>query len=170
MPKPNILIVMTDHQRADTVLPEHPAITPNVARLAEEGVTFTNTHCPSPHCCPSRATFFTGLYPSGHGIWNNICNRQAINTGLNEGVRVWSEDLVEAGYQLHFSGKWHVSVEESPKDRGWTEHFVTGAKGDHHGIRWDKYREIAAQPDATKRGEGEILRPGYGTFRLYGTG
>ncbi|MBN2391454.1 MAG: sulfatase-like hydrolase/transferase [Anaerolineae bacterium] len=167
MPQPNILIVMTDHQRADTVLPEHPAITPNVARLAEDGVTFTNTYCPSPHCCPSRATFFSGLYPSRHGVWNNICNRQALSTGLTPGVRLWSEDLAEAGYDLHFSGKWHVSVEESPKDRGWTEHFVSGAKGDYHGARWEHYRELAAQPDPTTRGEGEILRPGYGTYRLY---
>lgn len=169
MPQPNILIVMTDHQRADTILPEHPAITPNVARLAEEGVTFTNAYCPSPHCCPSRATFFSGLYPSRHGVWNNVCNRQALNTGLNPGVRLWSEDLAEAGYDLHFSGKWHVSIEESPKDRGWTEHFVSGAKGDYHGARWDHYRALADHPDPTERGEGEILRPGYGTFKLYGT-
>jgi len=148
MTKPNILIVMTDHQRADTALPGHPSITPNLDRLAEEGVTFTNTYCPSPHCCPSRATFFSGLYPSGHGIWNNICNRQALSTGLNEGVRLFSEDLAETGYNLHYTGKWHVTL---------------------HGVKWDHYRELAQQPDATERGEGEILRPGYNTFRLYGT-
>lgn len=169
MPRPNILIVMTDHQRADTVLPEHPAITPHVEALARDGVTFTNVFCPSPHCCPSRATFFTGLYPSGHGVWNNICNDQALSRGLKPGVRLWSEDLAAAGYRLDFSGKWHVSVEEGPKDRGWREHFVSGGAGDHHGITWERYREIAGQPDATERGEGEILRPGYGTYRLYGT-
>jgi len=38
--QPNILIFMTDHQRADTVLPEHPAIMPHAARLGAEGVTF----------------------------------------------------------------------------------------------------------------------------------
>ena len=47
--RPNILIVMTDHQRADTVLPEHPCRTPNVQRLVDDGVTFTETHCPAPH-------------------------------------------------------------------------------------------------------------------------
>lgn len=169
MTKPNILIVMTDHQRADTALADHPSITPNLDRLAEEGVTFTNTYCPSPHCCPSRATFFSGLYPSRHGIWNNICNRQALSTGLNEGVRLFSEDLAETGYNLHYTGKWHVSIEESPGERGWTEHSVSGAQGTLHGVTWDHYRELAQQPDATERGEGEILRPGYGTFRLYGT-
>ena len=170
MSKPNILIFMTDHQRADTVLPEHPAVTPNLDRFTREGVMFTNTFCPSPHCCPSRATFFTGLYPSRHGVWNNICNRQALSRGLRDGVRLWSEDLAEAGYELHFCGKWHVSVEESPVNRGWTEHFVTGATGTHHGMRWNHYRKLAAEPDASQRGEGEILRPGYGTYRLYGTG
>ena len=56
MSQPNILIFMTDHQRADTVLPEHPALTPNLARFARQGVTFTDTFCPSPHCCPARAS------------------------------------------------------------------------------------------------------------------
>ena len=170
MKKPNILIFMTDHQRADTVLPEHPCITPNLKRLEEQGVIFSSTFCPSPHCCPARATFMTGLYPSRHGVWNNICNRQALSLGLNEGVKVWSEDLAAAGYQLHWSGKWHVSVLESPKDRGWTEHFVSAAAGTDHGRHWEQYEELAKQPEDTERGEGQILRPGYGTYRLYGTG
>jgi arylsulfatase A-like enzyme len=176
MRKPNILIFMTDHQRGDTVLPEHPAITPNLDRFSQQGVTFTNTYCPSPHCCPSRATFFTGLYPSRHGVWNNVCNRQALSRGLKDGVQLWSEDLAKAGYRMDFSGKWHVSVEESPADRGWNERFVSAAAGTHHGVTWDHYRELAmgrvdsGGPDAAPRGEGAIRRPGYGTYRLYGTG
>ena len=167
--RPNILIVMTDHQRADTVLPEHPAVTPNVNRLAAEGVAFTNAYCPAPHCCPSRATFFSGVYPSRHGVWNNVCNDQALSRGLAEGVRLWSEDLAEAGYELHFCGKWHVSVEERPSDRGWIDHFVTAAAGARHGRTWDEYRATAESADKTTRAEGEIVRPGYGTYRLYGT-
>ncbi len=167
---PNILIFMTDHQRGDTVLPEHPAFTPNLAGFIRESITFSETYCPSPHCCPARATFFSGLYPSRSGVWNNICNKQALSIGLKDGVKLWSEDLADAGYDLHFCGKWHVSVEESPKDRGWHEHFVTAAAGTHHGQTWEHYHKIAQQPDQTARGESEILRPGYGTYRLYGTG
>jgi len=170
MSQPNILIFMTDHQRADTVLPEHPAVTPHLDQFEREGVTFTNAFCPSPHCCPSRATFFTGLYPSRHGVWNNICNQQALSHGLKPGVRLWSEDLAEAGYEMHFSGKWHVSVDESPRERGWTEHFVSAAAGTLHGTTWEHYRQLSMQAEPVSRGEGEIVRPGYGTYRLYGAG
>ena len=43
----------------------------------------------------------TGLYPSRHGVWNNICNRQALSRGLKDGVRLWSEDLAEAEQFCH---------------------------------------------------------------------
>lgn len=167
--RPNILIFMTDHQRADTVLPEHPAITPNLTRLAEEGLLFTNTFCPSPHCCPARATFHSGLYPSRHGIWNNVCNETAINKGLNEGVRLWSEDLAEAGYRLFYTGKWHVSSLERPSDRGWEELTTRGFTPGEHTNPWEAYEKLAQQPEPTERGEGMILRPGYGPYTLYGS-
>ena len=167
MTPPNLLSVMTDHQRAETVLPEGPAVTPNLACFGQESVTFLNTYCPTPHCCPSRATFFTGLYPTSHGVWNNICNDMALSRGLKPGVRTWSEDLAQAGYALEYSGKWHVSVEEGPAQRGWHERFVSGTRTDHHGQRWDQYHRQAAQPEPQARGEGQILRPGYGAYTLY---
>ena len=153
MERPNILVFMTDHQRGDTVLSEHPAVTPNLDRFAQEGVTFTNAFCPSPDCCPSRATFHTGLYPSRHGVWNNVCNRQALAPGLNDGVRLWSEDQAESGYRLSFSGKWDVSVEHRPSEGGWTEEFVSAVAGCRSGS-WDQYRKLAAAPGPAQRGEG----------------
>jgi arylsulfatase A-like enzyme len=170
--RPNILIVMTDHQRGDTVLAEHPTITPNIARLAAEGVTFTEAFCPTPHCCPSRATFMSGLLPSRHGIWNNVLNRQALRTSLHDGVRLWSEDLVDAGYAMHYSGKWHVSAEENPADRGWNEHDPTATKNYSHDRDWEYFASFAGTPEPGERGEGEILLPGWsadGRYRLYGT-
>jgi arylsulfatase A-like enzyme len=168
MRPPNILIFMTDHQRGDTVLAGHPAQTPHLSRFAEQGVTFTEAFCPSPHCCPSRATFFTGLYPTRHGVWNNVCNRQALRQGPYEGVRLWSEDLAAADYDLRFSGKWHVSALEGPVDRGWTEHFVSSGPGAHHGWTWEQYRALSERSEPQIRGEGGILRPGYPDYTLYG--
>ena len=53
--RPNILIFMTDQQRGDSVLvgAKAKALTPNLDRFAEESLTFSQTFCPSPHCCPS---------------------------------------------------------------------------------------------------------------------
>jgi len=89
--RPNLLIFMTDQQQAATVLPEHPARMPNVARLAEQGVTFTSTWCPAPHCCPARASFFSGLYPSRHGIDNNVATDTSLRNNLTDGVVLFSE-------------------------------------------------------------------------------
>lgn len=169
MAKPNILIVMTDHQRADTSFKNHPTITPHLDQLASEGLTFTNAFCPSPHCCPSRATFFSGLYPSQHGIWNNICNRMSLGSSLKECVRLWSEDLADNGYTQHYVGKWHVSITQHPKDVGWQEKTVTGTGFEHHGMRWEQYQALAQQKEKTVRGEGEILRNGYPDNTLYRT-
>jgi arylsulfatase A-like enzyme len=166
--QPNILIFMTDHQRGDTVFPNHPALMPNLHRFMTEGVTFNQAYCPSPHCCPSRASFFTGLYPSKHGVWNNIYNAQALSQGLKPGVRLFSEDLLAAGYDLFYSGKWHVSSLESPKDRGWQELFVSSAPGTHHGLHWEDYKRGVST--SKQRKEGTIKRPGYGDFLVYGLG
>ena len=56
--KPNFLIFMTDQQRGDMQPTFGKAKMPNLERLAENGVVFRRAYCPSPHCCPSRATFF----------------------------------------------------------------------------------------------------------------
>ncbi len=169
MVTPNLLIFMTDHQRGDTVLPEHPALTPNLTRFAGEGVTFTNAFCPSPHCCPGRATFWTGLYPSRHGVWNNCDNRMRLSYGLPEGMRLWSDDLYEAGYDLHFAGKWHIGVNHGPADHGFRPYHVVCDRADDCDMPWVRYRDLAAQPEDLVRGEGEILRPGWGKYRTYAT-
>jgi len=168
---PNLLIFMTDQQRGRTALPGGPAKMPVLEAFREQAVTFSRAYCPSPHCCPSRATFFTGLYPSEHGVWNNVCVPNALSTGLKAGVRLWSEDLAEAGYDLHFNGKWHVSYDEGPEERGWTPHFVT-ANARKNGQRimghtWDMWRGHE-EPDKDRE-PGQILRPGWGTYRHYFT-
>ena len=155
---------MTDHQRYDTVLPEHPCRTPNVQRLIDAGVTFTQTHSPAPHCCPARASFWSGQYPSKHGVWNNICNDSRLSDGIHADTRLWSSDLHDAGYRLHFSGKWHVDTKTGPADHGFVERGVK-AKGDAvMGQTWETLRETADKPDPdpAERQWGQLLRPGYG--------
>jgi len=168
--RPNILIFLVDEVQGDVVLPGHRCQMPNVRKLAEEGVTFSRAFGPSPHCCPSRATFMTGLYPSRHGVFNNVNTRTAFQRGLNPGVRLFSEALRAAGYHLAHSGKWHVSNEETPADRGWEE-LIPYKSGE---IRpkledWDRRAAEPEEPDQP-RPHGTILRPGWWHSRFYGGG
>jgi arylsulfatase A-like enzyme len=179
MAAPNLLIFMTDQQRGATVLPGSTvkAITPRLDHFRDEGVTFTSAFCPSPHCCPSRATFHSGLYPSEHGVWNNVDVGNTLSRGLNDGVRLWSEDLAAAGYRMTFSGKWHISAEEGPADRGWETTApmppryprVAGTRRPAPDpYEWRLYLDgqRAAVPDV--RADAQILRQGYGTYTHYG--
>ena len=173
MPKrPNILIFMTDQQQGQTVAAGHPCLTPNVDRLASQGIRFNQTYCPTAHCCPSRATFMTGLYPSRHGIYNNVQTPTAIHYGLNDGVLTFSEQLRQAGYDLAYSGKWHVSALEDPSDRGWDSLHVTAGKSkDLQGTmqpKLDRWRQPL--PDwarGEQRRRGWIQRPGWGNRPVY---
>ncbi len=71
--KPNILLLFTDMQRADTIHAlGNPVIkTPNLDRLVAEGASFVNCHSPSPVCVPARCCLHYGLYPQGTGVFDN---------------------------------------------------------------------------------------------------
>ena len=73
-PKPNVLFLAVDDMK-DWVncLGGYEGVvhTPNIDRLARRGMLFTNAHCPSPKCAPSRAAIMTGLRPSTTGLYDN---------------------------------------------------------------------------------------------------
>ncbi len=168
MERPNILIVMTDHQRHDTVLSEGPVIAPNFYKFAEEGVLFERAYCPSPHCCPSRATFFSGLYPSQHGVWNNICNGQRLSDGIHSHIKLFSTDLKEAGYQLAYTGKWHVDTKTEPQDHDWKQLDISGGAKAKMGLHWPDFR-AAGKKQEVDREYAWITRPGYADRKIFGS-
>lgn len=71
--RPNILLIYTDQQRADTIhaLGAHWMVTPNLDRLCEEGTAFVNATTPSPVCMPARWSLHTGQWPSRHRCYSN---------------------------------------------------------------------------------------------------
>jgi arylsulfatase A-like enzyme len=119
MSKPNLLILMLEHGHYGTLAPGGPVDLPNIAGLLEEGCWLESMYTVAAHSCPARASFFTGVYPSWHGIFNNVCNPTALRTGIHEGVKHFSEPLAGLGYELRLTGKWHISVEERPESKGW---------------------------------------------------
>jgi len=174
--RPNLLIFMPDQQRGATVNPADPTLTPVLDRFAENATRFDNAFAPSPHCCPSRASFWTGSYPSRHGVWNNICVRNALTTGLARGVGLWSQNLADAGYELDWNGKWHVDRERGPEDFGFQVHTITAGARRHGqgamGADWLDYKEQAVSRNTAagaSRAPGQILREGWGSYTHYGT-
>ncbi len=166
--RPNILFFMPDQMRWDTAIISGKCRTPNIDRLMAKGVTFDNTFPTMAHCCPSRASLMTGLYPSQHGIFNNVLNGSALGKSLRPGVETFSEKMKEGGYNLYYTGKWHVSATENPSDRGWTELDVTARANESHGGDMKDWK-TARKVDKDIRGTGEVLKPGWGTMKLYGT-
>lgn len=176
--KPNILIFMTDQQLGDTIMPNHATITPNIDKFRQHAVQFTEAYCPAPHCCPSRATFFTGLYPSEHNIWNNVEVCNALSRKLFDGITMFPEELKGAGYRTYFSGKWHVSGCEGPLDRGFDEVLkeVTSNYGRNmqeniaYTQDWETYYSDKTNIDFeySPKEFGRIVREGYPTYYQFG--
>lgn len=99
----NILLVVT-HDTGRYVAPYGAAVaTPNVSRLAEEGVLFTRAYCTAPQCSPSRASFLTGLVPTRHGLIG-LTHR---GFRLRPGVPTLPRLLGNAGYETHLFGFQH---------------------------------------------------------------
>lgn len=118
----------------------------------------------------------SGLYPSQHGVWNNVNVSNALSRDLEPGVRLWSEDLTEAGYAMDYSGKWHVSACDSPAERGWRTRYVGHPPGSKEGSSraefvakgWGRYEGF--REEEGPREEGQIIRSGYPPYRHYSAG
>lgn len=101
--KPNILYLMTDQQRFDTVgALGNPIIqTPALDRLVQEGTSFTSAYCPSPVCVASRCSFLLGQWPHETGC--------ATNSAMPQDRSSVMDILNEDGYQTHGIGKMHFT-------------------------------------------------------------
>lgn len=124
--RPNIVFVITDQQRFDTIAElGFPYMrTPHLDRLVREGVTFTNCHVTAASCAPSRASLFTGYYPHTTGILKNA----------DLWRRSWIEDLAAAGYRCVNVGKMHTYPYHTPL--GFHERYVVENKDRYLEERW----------------------------------
>jgi arylsulfatase len=100
---PNIMLIMTDQQRFDTLgcTGMRAIETPNLDRLAREGVAFDRCYVNAPCCTPARASLMTGKYPQDHGA---LTLRDVLATD----TILFSERLRDKGYETALFGKLHV--------------------------------------------------------------
>ena len=119
--------------------------TPNLDRMALEGVHFVNAYCASPVCSPAKASWLTGLYPHAHLQLVNYASGRMGEYGrfLPKDKTTIGEVLAEAGYRCGIVGPWHLGDDHVPQ-RGFEGFWRTyGYQGKRRPDRLDEYFEKA---------------------------
>ena len=141
MAKPNILFILSDQQRWDTCgcYGQPLNITPNLDRMADEGVQFEHAFTPQPVCGPARACLQTGRYATETG-----CITNDIALPLDENTI--AHYLSDAEYEVGYIGKWHLAS--------------------NHATDWFPVPEGAERVDFSARGIPPERRGGYKDYWL----
>lgn len=115
----NIVLILADDHRADAMgFVGHPFLeTPNLDRMAREGVHFPNAMVTTALCSPSRASILTGLYAHRHRVVDN-------NNPVPNDLVFFPQYLQQAGFQTAFIGKWHMGGDSDAPQRGF-DHWVS---------------------------------------------
>lgn len=161
--RPNVVLIYTDDQGygdASCLNPEAKFSTPNLDRLAAEGITFTNAHCADTVCTPSRYALLTGRY----------CWRTKMKTGvlgaeaeclIADGRTTLATMLRDAGYTTGMFGKWHLGMDfpgevgsrdwtkpvlDMPLDKGFDHFFGIPASLNYGVLAWFEGRYAQVPP------------------------
>jgi len=120
--RPNVVLIMTDNHGAWTLgCYGNPDIrTPNIDRLATEGIRFTEAFSSNAVCSPTRATYLTGLIPSQHGVHcylgRNEAQMGAKAYSTIAEFRTLPQILSDNGYACGLVGKWHLGNNMHPQE------------------------------------------------------
>ena len=147
----NILYILADDQGAWAMgcAGAKELKTPNIDRLAREGMRFENFYCASPVCSPARASLLTGRIPSFHGVhdWlrsGNVDAEKFAQAGAEnpyghyaderepiqylKGQTCYTDLMQQKGYSCALSGKWHLGDSVTPQ-HGFSRWFTIGKGG-----------------------------------------
>lgn len=103
--RPNILFIMSDDHSENAISCYNNTLihTPNIDRLANEGIRFTNSFVTNSICAPSRATMLTGKYSNKNGLRDN-------RDEFNGEQMTFVKELQKVGYDTYIIGKWHLKT------------------------------------------------------------
>ncbi|GAF95695.1 unnamed protein product, partial [marine sediment metagenome] len=103
LPSPNIIFIMTDDHAAQAISCYGSKLnkTPNIDRIAEEGMCFNNCFCTNSICAPSRAVILTGKHSHLNGVRDN-------REEFDSTQQTFPKILQEKGYETAMIGKWHL--------------------------------------------------------------
>jgi arylsulfatase A-like enzyme len=137
---PNILFIMTDHQRADSIgaVQAGKEVTPNLNRLAKRSAVFTRAYTTCPLCTPARTALSTGQYPTRTGV---VFNDWSGDTARD--CKPLHQYLDEAGYDVGHVGVNHIQLKPPLTERVAFE-------------QWIDQRDLAAYQDEQGIDEGSV--------------
>ncbi len=124
--RPNVIVFLTDDQGYGDLscMGATDFRTPNLDRMAKDGVRFTDWYSNSPVCSPSRAALLTGRYPGNAGI-RGVLRGHRKTAGLPQSATTLATMLKNAGYGTAIAGKWHLGLGEEfrPHNHGFDRSF-----------------------------------------------
>ena len=147
--KPNVVFLLIDQVRADAVGAYgggQNVTTPNIDRLAREGVLFTNAISAAPLCTPYRGMLMTGRYPTHTGLVLNWVE-------VNPAERSIAHAFAGAGYKTGFLGKWHLAAGMKKEDG---KHLATDADRAEVQPRRAAYRQRNPEPEFVPPGPARL--------------
>ncbi|WP_148232073.1 sulfatase [Maribacter sp. HTCC2170] len=170
--RPNVLFILADdygnHDLSSTGSNFYE--TPNIDRIGNEGMTFTNGYATCQVCSPSRASIMSGKFPARHGItdwigartgteWRKVGRHNKLLPpkyvhNLSHDITTLPEALKANGYKTFFAGKWHLGGEGSwPEDHG----FDINKGGWHAGSPIGGYFSPYENPNLINKEDGQNL-------------
>ena len=154
-PRPNLLIIYPDQMRYDCTGSAGNLVirTPNIDRLAREGVFFRSAYTSFPLCCPFRASVMTGTYAHSNGMYAN-------HYPIPLGQRWLADCFNDAGYRTGYVGKWHLNggpkyAYVPPVYRCGFQRFIGFSRG-HHYFSPIFYRDDDPTPRTTGKYEPDL--------------
>ena len=158
-PAKHIVLIVFDYMGYGDIEPfgRSEIRTPNIRRLAEGGIRYTDFYGAAPICVPSRAAMLTGRYPRHLGIENNIYHGEP---GLSTSIKSLPRYFKDAGFATALYGKWHLGYEvvDGPNAHGFDDFM-----GFHEwNIDYYSHKTREGEP-ALFRNTELAARPGYTT-------
>ncbi len=142
--KPDVLVILTDQWSPRYLSWDNPQVrTPNLDRIAREGMIFDACYTTSPICMPARVSLITGLYPhnGGHELWGNATSYRV----APEAAPMF-RDIQRAGYTTAQIGKLHWTAGPA-----WKQEFKT-EEAYHRALGLDYVVDVSGPPDSAKDG------------------
>ncbi|WP_147867868.1 sulfatase family protein [Stieleria maiorica] len=149
--RPNVIFFLTDDLGYSDIscYGATKVQTPNIDRLASEGIKFTDFHTGASICSPSRAAFLTGAYPQRCGLYMGInpIRDEHWFLGLNPDEVTLAEQFKKQDYETFLIGKWHLGKEPEfhPFRHGFDHYYGMPNNAGHSSTFYDGKQEIYSQ-------------------------